>query len=385
MIVPIIIVSYLALIVFGISDNIRGPLFGLILKEFVVSDSVGSFFFSLSSIASFSMGLLSLYFFKKFKRKTLFLISGIGLFLTLNFFSFANNFIMIMVGSLFFGLFAGLLGLLPNVLVPDATPIEKRQQILSGLHSMYGISSLFAPIFVAKLIENLVSWREVFRYSSIFAFLLVVYLLFIDATLFEQKLELNESNEFNNTHLKKKHPYLKNFIFAPILSCAVMTEVMISSRLSLYLFREGKFSFSNASIALTYFFVALLLGRLFFTFFKFKASLTKQVTVLEIISMLFIALGLYLNPYFLILAGLTIAPVYPLVAAIIANEFKGHLDRAMTICVSLNSLLLAFMHVLVGKITDIYGLQTAMLLGILFLLISLFLLNNHAIFLRKNN
>lgn len=383
MIIPIIIVSYLALIVFGITDNIRGPLFSLILKEFTVSDSIGSYFFSLSSISSFLMGLFSLYFFKRYKKKNLFLISGFGLLATLIFFSYASNFFMIMVGSLMFGLFAGLLGLLPNVLVPSATTIGKRQQVLAGLHSMYGISSLFAPIFVAMLVNYFHSWRDVFKYSSIFAIILIVYLFFIDASLFEQKFE---EHSVEGSHLQNgQHPYLKNFIFAPILSFAVMTEVMISSRLSLFLFREGHFSFSDASIGLTYFFIALLSGRLLFTFIKFPFSLIQQVTFLEILTILFILSGIYLHPYFLIVAGFSIAPVYPLIAAIIAQEFKGHLDRAMTICVSSNSLLLAFMHVFVGKITDLFGLKQAMLFGVLFLVASMFLLNFNALFLKKSN
>jgi MFS family permease len=113
--------------------------------------------------------------------------------------------------------------------------------------------------------------------------------------------------------------------------------------------------------------------------------LIKQVTFLEIATILLIICGIYFNPYFLIFAGLTIAPVYPLIAAIIAEEFKGHLDRAMTICVSMNSLLLAFMHIFIGKLTDLLGLKFAMLFGVIFLLSSIFLLNFSDLFLRKNN
>jgi MFS family permease len=329
------------------------------------------------------MGILSLYFFKRFKKKSLFILSASGILFTLFFFSYATSFKMIMAGSLLFGFFAGLLGLLPNVLVPSATSIGKRQQVLAGLHSMYGISSLFAPIFVAVLIKYFESWRDVFKFSAIFAFILIIYLLFIDSALFEQKIE-DEVHQLDENK-KLDHPYFKNFIFAPILSFAVMTEVMISSRLSLFLFREGHFNFVDASIGLTYFFIALLIGRLVFTFFKFPFSLIKQVTFLEIATILLIICGIYFNPYFLIFAGLTIAPVYPLIAAIIAEEFKGHLDRAMTICVSMNSLLLAFMHIFIGKLTDLLGLKFAMLFGVIFLLSSIFLLNFSDLFLRKNN
>ena len=48
---PLILISFASLFVFGISDNIRGPLFPEILKEFNISDSMGSLMFALSSLS----------------------------------------------------------------------------------------------------------------------------------------------------------------------------------------------------------------------------------------------------------------------------------------------------------------------------------------------
>jgi MFS family permease len=367
--IPIILISYLALVVFGLSDNIRGPLFSEILKEFTVNDSYGSLFFSISSIMGFVTSLSSLYFFKIFHKYTLLIIASLGLSLTLIGFYFSTSFSFILFLSGLFGVFAGLLGLLPNVLVPSAVGIDKRQQVLSGLHSMYGIASLLAPLFVTQAMGITHSWRSCFLIGSLFSLSLFVYLLFLPKNKFDISQE--KTKKINETN----HPYFLNFIFGLILSMAVMTEVMISSRLPLLLQRVWRVEFSRASLSLSYFFLALLCGRLFFTFKSFKVSLVKQISILLISSMVLIFLGVNGHPYSLILAGLTIAPIYPLTAALIAEIFVNRLDRAMSIAVSFNSIMLALMHLIIGKVTDLYGISNAFKLGILFLFISLLLLN----------
>lgn len=382
---PIIIISYFCLIVFGLVDNIRGPLFSEILKEFHVSDFLGSLFFSLSSIFGFIISLSSIYFFKLISKKNLLLIATFGLFLTLSSYLIVANFLWVLILASLYGVFAGLLGLLPNVLVPNATLPHHRQQFLSGLHSMYGISSLMAPLLTAFIMDKTHSFRMCFFYTSLFS-------LTLFAVTFVLKLNLNQSKDQEietdkNESIKEKKtkaPIKKMAFFGISLSTAVMTEVLISSRLPLILERQLSFNLNQSSLYLSYFFICLLSGRLIFTFIKLPYTLYQQVTTLELLTLFSFFLGLFFHPFFLVLAGLFIAPVYPLIAAIIAEKFKGHVDSAMSLIVSMNSLFLASMHLFVGKITDLFSIKMAFMLGPLFLFISLLVLNYENIFLRKN-
>ncbi len=80
---PLILISYASLFVFGISDNIRGPLFPEILKEFNISDSMGSLMFALGSLSGFVASYFTRTLLRRYDRRSILQWACIGLMLTL--------------------------------------------------------------------------------------------------------------------------------------------------------------------------------------------------------------------------------------------------------------------------------------------------------------
>ena len=157
-----IVLAYLSLFALGMSDNIRGPLFPEILKNFAVSDTQGSIYYAISSFCGFLGSFLVRLLLRKWSRvRTLqfaiFLMSvgliGMGS---------ARDFAWLLVFSGVFGASLGIIGVVQNTLVSVGSSPAKRQQMLSGLHANYGIASFLAPLVVASVSAWLGSWRFVF-------------------------------------------------------------------------------------------------------------------------------------------------------------------------------------------------------------------------------
>jgi FHS family glucose/mannose:H+ symporter-like MFS transporter len=379
MIWPLIIISYLSLFVFGITDNVRGPLFPEILKDFHVSDSLGSLMFSLSSLSGFLVSFLVIYLVRFYDRRKILQFSSLGFFLVLIGLGLTHHFNFFLILNILFGIFSGIIGLIPNVLVPLGSTNEKKQQLMSGLHAMYCISSLIAPLIVAFVNFKTNNWRNSFLFVSLAPFCLFFYSFHKSHLPHHQKSALTKEDRRANSK-KNLRPQL---FLAFMLSFCVICEVMLSSRLALFMERIHNASIESASFYVSYFFMALLAGRLLFAFIKLPIKLKNQLNLCGGLTILNIFLGLKFHPLFLVLAGFTVAPFYPLTMSLVSNEFPHDLDNAIAFILAVDSMMLSLMHVYIGKMTDHFNIQLAMFSGLFFLMISLFLNNSYEFFFKN--
>lgn len=377
---PLIFISYASLFVFGISDNIRGPLFPEILKEFNLSDSVGSLMFALSSLSGFVASHFARKLLRKFDRRSILQGACLSLTCALVGLSLSPNFYTFLAFSVLFGLSSGLIGLIPNVLVPLGATVEKKQQLLSGLHAMYGIASLLAPMLVAALGFFTGNWRYTFAITALAPLTLFFY-------------SLHKSHHPHHAKPKRtaeEHKASKKVNFKPqvflafMVSFAVAAEIMMSSRLALYMRRVWNYDLETSSLYVTYFFISLLLGRLLFTGIKLKRTILFQLSACLVLTAFMIGLGLFVHPLFLVAAGFTIAPFYPLAISFISEEFPKDLDTAVSYMMATDSMMLALMHVLIGQLSDSFGIHHAMFAGMFFLGMSFFFVNSYHFFFKSS-
>ena len=149
MIWPYLALAYLSLIVYGLSDNIRGPLFPELLQRFEVSNTTGSWFYAIASIFSFIGSWLCLQTLKKFDRVQNLYGALLVLLLGLLVMGFSQNFYQLLIGAAFLGLGLGQTTVIFNLLATLGSSLKYRKQVVSGLHSMYALSSFLAPLVVA--------------------------------------------------------------------------------------------------------------------------------------------------------------------------------------------------------------------------------------------
>ncbi|MBX2986897.1 MAG: MFS transporter [Bdellovibrionaceae bacterium] len=377
-----VILAYLSLFAYGLGDNIRGPLYPEILRAYELSNTAGSWVFGLSSLAGVLGSLASHAFFRRWDRvRTLnfslvvmaFSLAGMGL---------APDFFWMLAACAGFGFSMGLISVCQNALASVGAPEHRRRQILGGLHSMYGLASLLAPMLVAVLVPWTGSWRSPFLMAAAVTALLAVW------TLWKLPREPEETLHKGSHRSARGGPpprRAEQLWVSVILSCYVVAEILIGTRLALYLRRESGADLESSSLAVTMFFVGLLAGRLLMAVLPGTGSLRRILAGSLIGSISLLILGLQGWTWGLILSGLAMAPFYPVVVAFIAQQIPRHIDSTMSWALTLQSFMVVVMHVLVGWLTDEHGIHAALWTGPAVLAVSLiFLVSYGPLFHRRS-
>ncbi len=380
MIWPYIFISYFSLFVFGLCDNVRGPLFPEILKAFAINDSVGSWMYALSSISGFISSYLARHMLRRYDRRTVLQGGAVALIVSMLGLAASPNFWFFLVFSFFFGLSLGIVGLIPNVLVPLGSSSEKKQQLLAGLHAMYGVASLLSPLLAAGIEWLTGSWRWTFVVATVAPLGLLIYSFHSSHKNLHKKSEHSSEHHRNNRRLNLK-PQL---YLALMVSFCVAAEIMISSRLALYMRRAWNFDMEQSSLYVTYFFICMLVGRTMFAIVRFPTSIRNQLSISAASSAVMIILGIHIHPLFLAAVGFTVAPFYPMSISWISSKFPHDLDAAVSYMMTTDSVMLVVMHLSVGKLTDSVGISNALYLGPFFLLLSFILTNTFEYVFERN-
>lgn len=361
-----LILAFTSLLVLGLGDNIRGPLFAEILAGFKLSNFQGSLIFSASSICGFLGSLLIRKKFEKWGAVRVLNFSLVGFGVALALMGSAGSFAWFLFGSSLFGLSVGAMGVSQNYLVSVGASSHRLQQAMSGLHSMYGIASFMAPLMVAALSKD-GDWRLSFLVVALFPLALAVINIFVGI-----KYKVVGSSTTETTASASPSSSRVHFYFAVGLALYVAAEILLSTRLALYMRRQFSYDLSQSSLYVSYFFAFLLAGRVLFSVVKFPFKLYNQIRWLLVLSVICYIAGLYLHPFFLVLTGLMMAPIYPLMMTYASQIFHREvLSRVIAICLSMSSLFIVFMNFSVGAMSDTWGILVAMLFGVLVLVLSL--------------
>lgn len=367
MIWTFILAAYVSLFVYGLCDNIRGPLFPDILKTFQVSDSVGSLMFVIVSLSAvFASHLCRTFLLLKFGHKKTLELSALGLSLSLIALALSPRFEIFLAASALFGLSFGVLGIVSNILVPMGASESLRSRLISGLHAIYALSSLVAPLVVSALAGFNLSWRGILGWVALIPCFVLIYVRRSAQNIWKHHVPL--SHEERQT--RKRKNFSAQIFFAFMLSSYVAAEVMVSSRLPLFVRRTFSNEIEVSSLYLTYFFVCLLFGRLLFAVLKVKHSIQVYLGLSLALSVACIVLGVHVHPAFLALTGFTMAPFYPLAMSLLSSRFHDDIDAAVTYTIFIQSIFLALMHFLIGALTQAFGIQNALLTGSAFLILS---------------
>jgi MFS transporter, FHS family, glucose/mannose:H+ symporter len=376
-----IVLAYLSLFALGISDNIRGPLFPEILKAFQVSDTTGASYYAISSFCGFLGSLGVRFLLRRWSRVHTLQFSLVLMAVGLIGMGSVTTFGWMLFFAAIFGASLGIVGVVQNVLVSVGSLPEKRQQMLAGLHSNYGLASVLAPLVVAVFSAWLGSWRYVFYVVS------MVPIALLTGSFFwrDRGTSVRSSSISALTppppQTRKEH--LGQIFLAVTLAFYVLAEIMVSSRLPLFVRRELGMDLQQSSYYLTGFFFFLLAGRLLFTFVHFKFPLRNMLGFFLLTSMLSCAIGLQGYPFFLALAGLFMAPFYPLAVLYTAGYYEKNMDSAVSYSMAIQSFFTVCMHGLVGYLTERYGISMALWVGPLALAFSFAMLMSFERLFRK--
>jgi FHS family glucose/mannose:H+ symporter-like MFS transporter len=378
-----IAIAYVSLLLLGLSDNIRGPIYPEVLNSFHLSNTEGSLFFSLSSAFGFLGGLMSAHLVLQFSRLQVLRISILGLLGAQVVMASAIHFSVLLGASVIFGFSLGVMGVVQNMLVVQALdPGPRKNKILSGLHSMYAGASVLAPLVVnaiswLKPSENL--WRNCFYVTASLSGV-VFATSFLGPEVKDASVPVPPI-DFHPSAQRKQQIF-----FAFTLAFYVVCEILVSSRMALYMRREFAATLTESSWYTAGFFVCLFSGRLLFTFWAPAMALPKQLYWSLGLSFSLLALGILVHPVALMLSGLAMAPFYPLMMSMVGHLFPHSIAKALSWCVGISSALIVIMHICVGFLTDALDIRFGFAVGPLCCLLSgVLLISYEKIFRRQQH
>lgn len=356
-----IALAYISLFLLGITDNIRGPLYDEILKEFSLSHLAGSTLFSLSSVFGLMGGLAAPLVLRRrgeaFSLRLGVVLMGASQLIV----AFSHAYFAILVAMALLGFSIGFLGVCQNSLVIHHSKPEKLKKLQAGLHSVYGLASFSAPWLIALVYAVDPVWRNVFLSTAGIG-------LFVLAATFKAPLAQPREQMIAES---ARGNLFEVVTFSLMLGLYVATEILLSTRIPIYTIESWGADLLVGGWWLSAFFAGLLGGRFLMVFWHPKIRLKNQLLVSLGFSLVLLFIGLWTSwRWALPLTGLTMGPFYPLAMTAVGGLFRGHIYRATSLCFFSSSLMSMGMHTLFGAMTDAFGIQIAMQMTLVYLLIA---------------
>lgn len=350
----LIALAYVSLLVSGIVDNIRGPLFPDILNTFGLSGSTGSLFFAVTSLMMIVGGGTAHHILRV--RDTLFLM-------WLSSFVFAFGMALIsLANGLPLLLFAcGLVGwafsswtVVQNLMVVQNSSPELRRRLLNGLHSMFGVGALLAPLMASGFRWLGMDWRHSFLTLAAPPFVLGLWAFLWRKRTREQRTE-------EKPQAVSRHEWPTLVTLALILSAYLCGELSVTTRFVLWLRQENGFSPDRANVYQAVFFGGLLMGRLALSFIHLPGISNWRILIVSsALAGFFYLFGLRTRPELVLLSGLAMAPFFPVLVDLTNGLLREKSSQALAFMVAFSSLVVVLMHVGVGVLSDYYGLSRAL-------------------------
>jgi len=363
-----VLLAYFSLFALGLIDNSRGPIYPEVLSFFKVKNSQGSLIFSIASLAAFLITLFSKLWLNKLgailsTKLSLFVMSFSAI--SMGYFgSNSEYFIFFLISNILFGISVGVQSITLNLIISESVDILKRQKSFSRLHAMYGLASFIAPLIMSIVYYFSLKWNDYFYFLAILPFGLFI---------FSFKLSPLNIHQAETKSLKANRG--RNLALGILVSFYVATEMMISTRLVLYVNDVWKNSLAEASSLLSLYFLLLLFGRFIFSIKNFKTNSLVLLKVSAAATIIFFSFGLYIHPIFFSLCGLSMSYFFPCCINWISIQYKDESRELIPLIMTFVGGMIVFMHFGFGLLSDFYGIDKALILGLFFMTIVLYLLH----------
>lgn len=389
----VISVSWSSLFALGLVDNARGPVLPDLSSEFSLSLEARSLFFFVSSLSAFVHNVAV---FKFLERESA--IKLIGLYsLVLAFGSaalaFANSFNAVLLAAVAMGVGFGGLGVGQNSALKNLGP-RMRARAVAGLHAMYGLASIIAPVVAVAFFPD---WRKVFILFALPSLAVALYSTFADRAFSLQSRGSrggfpHSSTESPQSDSREGAPTAGGALSSPFkwlwlgmgaiaVGGAVVLEIALSSRIVSIMREDWGVSPEVAGLYLSGFFVALTLGRIGLGLFPVTGGRLRWVlrgcVVLSIAGTLVSVnwggrMGSSVGGL-IFGVGLSVGMLYPLLIELLSAVFGEAAQRAIVVATTAQVGFLMLMHLGIGRaqaeIGQTGGVALALAVGGLFAVI----------------
>lgn len=394
-------VIFIGYLVFGFSENIKGPAIPRIQADFAIDElQIGTLlaFNSLGFLLACSFtGVLTSKYGIKLASILAFgtmVLSGVLIYISNNYLFFSASYFLMYIGN-------GLLEIALAILA--ARVFTKNTGFMMNLsHFFYGLSSTAAPIMAAGLMGvnmfgNELGWRGMYFLMLALCIIPLIPAIYSnfpkDSAAAEEKIPLK-------VFLKDRAAWLITLI----LSLGVIAELSIAGWLVNFLEKSYHWSSTSSSVMLSVFFLCFMLGRLLLGFVTDKIGFMTSLIIFSAVAGVATIVATILGPaaiWLYAVAGFGIAPIYPTVMALLAKRYPNGIDAAISVTVTLMGIAVVIGNFLIGAIIDgskdwfasIYGNEIGVVrgfqmgfifIGVCALLCSIFSLYLHRYLSKRN-
>lgn len=339
-------------LIFGFSENIKGPAIPSMQAEFRLGEAELGILLALNALGylvacSFTSWLSDRIGIKwtGIAAFVAMAVSGALMYMSVNYASLSASYFLMYVGN----------GMLEIGLAIMAARIFTRRTgtMMNVSHFFYGLSSTVAPMIAASMMGWSVAGSEL-GWRGMYLIILSLSLLpVIPSLLGKFPAESETKRERTSYRSLARDPVA--WVIVVILSFGVVSELAVGSWLVNYVEKAYGWTIEESSRLLSGFFLCFMLSRLLFGPVTDKIGYTRSVMIVSafsgLCSLAAIAAGERGAVLFAI-AGIGIAPVYPTVMAMLAKRYPSGTGTAITFTVTLMGIASVVGNVLIGYVID---------------------------------
>ncbi|MNO79262.1 L-fucose-proton symporter [compost metagenome] len=367
-----VLTVFIGFLVFGFSENIRGPAIPRIQTDFRLSEMQIGTLLSLNSLGYLLACSFTAILVRKWGVKITSLLAFGSMAVSGILIYFSNNY-PVLSGSYFF-MYVGN-GMLEIALaILGAQIFVKNTGTMMNLsHFFYGLSSTVAPIIASGLMTvtvfgHTLDWRGMYLIMLMLSVIPMIPALM--ARFPDQDIQEGERIPVKTL---MRDPIL--WMVVVILSFGVISELAVGGWLVNFLEKAYGWSTDSAARMLSAFFLCFTLARLFIGPVTDKIGFTLSLIILSGFTAVCTVAAIVVGEPGAILfaiAGAGIAPVYPTIMALIAKRYGKNSDTAITFIVTIMGFGTVVGNYLIGAIIEgikvvvaaSYGSEVGLLRGL---------------------
>lgn len=353
---------FLGFVVFGFSENIKGPAIPRIQFDFMLNESQLGTLLSLNALGyliacSFTAFLTRLWGIKIVSITAFgaMIISGIFIYFSSSYPLFSSSYFLMYIGNGMLEIALAILG--------ARIFVKNTGTMMNLTHGFYGLSSTVAPLIATGLMTvsmfgHTLDWRGMYCIMLSLSILPILFAL-------RSSFPVDELPHGDRVPLKMlmRDPVLWYMVL--ILSFGVVSELAVGGWLVNFLEKAYGWETVKASGMLSAFFLCFSLARLLLGAVTDKIGFTLSLIIFSGFSAVctFAAIaGGEPIAFLFAAAGIGIAMIYPTVMAFIAKRYPNGSDTAITFTVTLMGVGSVVGNYLIGGIIemvkDLYGADT---------------------------
>ncbi len=257
---PITLVLYLLLFVYGMSFTMIGPLMPDFLQRYGLKLAEGGTIVSIQNVSGLAAIIFCGLFGDRLNKKG-FIAIGIGLFMiTLLGIGTAPSFGLLMAIFFVFGIGTRIFDTLSNALISDIHGV-KRSLYLNLLHTFFGLGAFLGPLFVFYLTDSGVTWNKTFLYLGFAA--IVIFVLFLAVLMTHGKKSCTEKTKIpeKSIGLVELFTRPRMWILGLIIFIHMGVQGVLNTWMPLFADASTNSGAFMSSFALSAFWIGIILSR----------------------------------------------------------------------------------------------------------------------------